>query len=115
MKPEKQKEPAQNLVGRPLSLKDLVAYQDGSVVSKTVIDKKVGTVTLFAFDKEQGLSEHTAPYDALVIIVDGEAEIMVAGTPNRVKAGEMIIMPANKPHSLRAVEQFKMALVMIRA
>ena len=115
MKSEKQKESAQNLVGRPLSLKDLVAYQDGSVVSKTVIDKKVGTVTLFAFDKEQGLSEHTAPYDALVIIVDGEAEIMVAGTPNRVKAGEMIIMPANKPHSLRAVEQFKMALVMIRA
>ena len=115
MKNEKQKGAGGNLIGRPLSLKDLVAYQDGSVVSKTVIDKEVGTVTLFAFDKGQGLSEHTAPYDALVIIVDGEAEIMIAGKPHRVKAGEMIIMPANKPHALRAVEQFKMALVMIRA
>jgi quercetin dioxygenase-like cupin family protein len=93
----------------------LVEYQKGTVVSTTLIDKKVGTVTVFAFDKGQGLSEHTAPYDAMVCILDGRAEIMVAGKANLVAQGEMIIMPANKPHALKAVEQFKMMLIMIRA
>jgi len=97
------------------SLISLVDYQDGSVVSKEVIKKEKGTVTLFAFDKGQGLSEHTAPFDALVYIFDGKAEITIACKQHNLKAGETIIMPANKPHSLRAVERFKMLLVMIKA
>ena len=103
------------LVGRPLELAGLVEYQAGTVVSRTVIDKSVGTVTVFAFDEGEGLSEHTAPYDALVAIVDGEAEVMIDAEPHRLHTGEMIIMPANHPHSLRAVGRFKMVLVMIRA
>jgi len=95
-------------------LAGLVEYQEGSVVSRTVIDKKAGTVTLFAFDKGEGLSEHTAPFDAMVCVLDGEAEVTIAGKPLRVRAGEMVIMPANKPHALRAVERFKMLLIMIR-
>ena len=97
------------------SLVDLVAYQEASVVSKTLIEKKVGTVSLFAFDKGQGLSEHTAPFDAMVCVLDGTAEITIGGVPVTVGSGEMIIMPANKPHSLKAVERFKMMLTMIRA
>jgi quercetin dioxygenase-like cupin family protein len=96
-------------------LVDLVAYQEAAVVSKTLIEKKVGTVSLFAFDKGQGLSEHTAPFDAMVCVLDGSAEITIAGAPVMAGTGEMIIMPANKPHSLKAVERFKMMLVMIRA
>lgn len=102
------------LVGRVLEVAELVAYQPGAIVSRTVIDKGVGTVTLFAFDQGQGLSEHTAPYDALVQVLDGQSEVTVSGQPSLVKTGEMIIMPANKPHALRAVERFKMMLVMIR-
>jgi len=98
-----------------LSLVDLVSYQTGSVVSKTLIEKKTGTVTLFAFDKGEGLSEHTAPFDAMVLVLDGMAEISIAGNPVKVRQGEMIIMPGNKPHALRAVEQFKMMLTMIRS
>jgi quercetin dioxygenase-like cupin family protein len=94
---------------------ELVQYSSGSVVSKTLINKKVGTVTLFAFDKGEGLSEHSAPYDAFVYILDGEAEIFIDKKPHTVKAGEMIIMPADHPHSLNAVEKFKMMLVMIKA
>jgi len=97
------------------SLVELVDYQDGSVVSKEVIKKEKGTVTLFAFDKGQGLSEHTAPFDALVYIFDGKAEITIAGKPFCLKIGEIIIMPANKPHALKALERFKMILVMIRS
>ena len=97
------------------SLIDLVAYQDGSVVSKTLLEKKTGTVTLFAFDKGQGLSEHTAPFDALVCVLDGVVEISIAGTPVTVKQGEMLVMPANEPHALRAIERFKMMLTMIRS
>jgi len=104
-----------DLIGTALTMGDLVAYQDGSVVSKTLIDKKIGTVTLFAFDSGQGLSEHTAPYDAFVQVVDGEAEVTIEGENHVVGAGQMIIMPANKPHSLQAVKPFKMLLVMIRA
>lgn len=92
-----------------------IQYQLGSVVSKTLIKKETGTVTLFAFDQDQGLSEHTAPFDALVHVLEGRAEISIAGTPIAVAGGEMLIMPAGKPHSLRAVEPFKMMLVMIKS
>ena len=98
-----------------IELAKFIAYQEGSVVSRTLIDKKVGTITLFAFDKGQGLSEHTAPFDAFVQIVEGEAEIIISGEPFQVGAGQAIIMPANEPHALKATEQFKMALVMIRS
>jgi quercetin dioxygenase-like cupin family protein len=94
---------------------DLVTYQETSVVSKTIHEKKTGTVTLFAFDKGQGLSEHTAPFDAMVYVLDGVAEIQIAGNPVIVKQGEMLVMPANKPHALKAVERFKMMLIMIRS
>jgi quercetin dioxygenase-like cupin family protein len=103
-----------DLSGKTLNVAGLIDYQDASVVSKTVIDKGIGTVTLFAFDKGQGLSEHTAPFDALVNVVDGEAEVTISGEPRTVKSGEMIIMPANEPHSLKAREKFKMMLVMIK-
>ena len=102
-------------VGRPLKLSGMVEYQEGSVVSRTIVDKDAGTVTLFSFDKGQGLSEHTAPYDALVQLLDGEAEVVISGSPLRVKKGEIVIMPADEPHSLRAIERFKMILTMIRA
>lgn len=95
-------------------LADMVNYQDGSIVSKEVIKKEAGTVTLFAFDKGQGLSEHTAPFDALVNVLDGQAEVKISGNPFIVKEGEMIIMPANKPHSVQAKERFKMLLVLIK-
>jgi quercetin dioxygenase-like cupin family protein len=97
------------------SLVDMVDYQKEAVVSKTIIEKKTGTVTLFAFDQGQGLSEHTAPFDALVQVLDGEVEIKISGNPFHLKQGEMIIMPANKPHALKAVRQFKMLLTMIRS
>ena len=103
------------LTGKALTMSDLVAYQDGSVVSKTLIDKKIGTLTMFSFDAGQGLSEHAAPYDAFVQVVDGEAEVTIEGSAQTVAAGQMIIMPANKPHALKAVKPFKMLLVMIRA
>ncbi len=103
-----------DLLGKPLNLAGLLDYQAGSVVSRTIIDKPVGTVTLFAFDAGEGLSEHTAPYDALVLIVDGKMEITISGEGRTVKAGEMLIMPADKPHALRASERAKMLLVMIR-
>ena len=103
-----------DLVGRVTELDDLVDYQEGSVVSRTIIDKKTGTVTLFSFDVEQGLSEHTAPFDALVYVLDGEAKVTVSGKCNRLKEGEMVIMPAHEPHALRAIQKFKMILVMIK-
>ena len=102
------------LRGTPLTMTDLIAYQEGSVVSRTLIDKKIGTVTVFAFGAGQGLSEHTVPYDAMVQILDGDAEITIAGTVHKLAAGQMIIMPAGKPHSVKAVRKFKMLLVMIR-
>jgi quercetin dioxygenase-like cupin family protein len=103
------------LIGNALTLRDLVAYNEGSVVSKTLIDKKVGTVTMFSFGAGQGLSEHTVPYDAFVQIVDGEAEVTINGESHIVVAGQIIIMPANIPHELKAVKPFKMLLVMVRA
>ncbi len=99
----------------PHRLVDLVSYQKGSVVSKTLIEKKTGTVTLFAFDKGQALSEHTAPFDALVCVLDGAAEVTIAGEAALVKTGEMLVMPADVPHALKAVEPFKMTLTMIRS
>lgn len=96
------------------ALSDIVNYQDNAVVSSEIIKKGAGTVTVFAFDKGQGLSEHTAPFDVLVNIIDGQAEVKIAGNPFIVNKGEMIIMPANEPHSLHAVEKFKMLLVMIK-
>jgi quercetin dioxygenase-like cupin family protein len=104
-----------DLIGKTLTMSELVAYSEGSVVSKTLIDKKIGTVTLFSFDIGQGLSEHTAPYDAFVQVIDGEAEVTIEGTAQTVSAGQMIIMPANHPHELKATKPFKMLLVMIRA
>jgi quercetin dioxygenase-like cupin family protein len=92
----------------------LVAYQAGAVVSRELVKKKTGSVTVFAFDKDQGLSEHTAPFDALVQVLDGVAEITVGGVPHRLGKDEMILMPANVPHALKAVERFKMMLIMIR-
>ena len=98
----------------PNELEKLIDYQTASVVSKTIIKQPAGTVTLFAFDKSEGLSEHTTPFDALVNLVDGEAEITIAGKVNLVKKGEMILMPANQPHVLKAKERFKILLVMIK-
>jgi quercetin dioxygenase-like cupin family protein len=103
------------LSAKPARLSELVEYQDGSIVSRTIIDKETGTVTLFAFDQGQGLSEHTAPFDALVLVLDGEAEVTVSQQPHRLTQGEMIIMPAGQPHSLKALKKFKMMLTMIRS
>ena len=97
------------------SLVDMVNYQEESVVSKTILEKKTGTITLFAFDQGQGLSEHTAPFDAVVQILDGEVEIKISSKPYYLKQGEMIIMPANEPHALTALKRFKMLLTMIRS
>ena len=103
------------ITAKTLKLKDLLAYQGGAVVSRTLVDKDAGTVTAFAFDNGQGLSEHTTPYDALVIVVDGEVEIKISGESFHLREGEMIIMRANKPHALKAITKFKMILIMIRA
>ena len=97
------------------SLVDLVDYHEASVVSKTLIKRETGTITLFAFDKGQGLSEHTAPFDAVVCVLDGVAEITISGNLIAVRQGEMLVMPANEPHALKAVERFKMMLTMIRS
>ena len=106
---------AESLKGRTIAPSKLVNYQKGSVISRTIVERPTGTVTLFAFDKGEGLSEHTAPFDALVQVLDGEAEIRGSGKAHRVRAGEAIIMPAGQPHSLRAMKRFKMELVMIRS
>ncbi|MHB8105070.1 MAG: cupin domain-containing protein [Dehalococcoidales bacterium] len=106
---------SENLTGQVMEMLNMVAYQAGTIVSRTIIDKPTGTLTLFAFDEGQGLSEHTAPYDAMVYIFDGEAEIAISGKPLVVKQGEMVIMPANQPHALKALSRFKMMLVMIKS
>jgi len=107
--------PSKKLMAAPAKLVDLVDYQEGSAVSRTLIDKKTGTVTLFAFDETQGLSGHAAPYDATVCLLEGEAEIVISGTPHSVQRGEVIILPANEPHALKALKRFKMLLIMIRS
>ncbi|MGD0276499.1 MAG: cupin domain-containing protein [Syntrophales bacterium] len=96
-------------------MKDMVAYQDGSIVSKEIIKKPTGTVTIFVFDKDQGLSEHTAPFDALVYVLDGETEITISGKHYRLTDGEMVIIPAGEPHALKALKKFKMMLVMVKS
>jgi len=106
---------AKSIVAKAAKLAELVAYQDGSIVSKEIIKNEKGTVTLFAFDKGQGLSEHTAPFDALVYNFDGKAEVIIEGKTHTLEVGEIIIMPANKPHALKATERFKMLLVMVRS
>ena len=98
-----------------LHIAEMVKYQEGSVVSRQITKADAGNVTLFAFDKDQGLSEHTAPFDALVHILEGEAEVRISGTPYQLHAGDAIIMPANEPHALKATQKFKMLLTMIRA
>ena len=105
---------AQDLKGRAVALAGLVGYQDGAVVSREIVSQPAGTVTAFAFDEGEQLSEHTAPYDAMVIDLDGEADITIGGKANRIKPGEMVIMPAAVPHALNAVTRFKMLLVMIK-
>lgn len=99
----------------PRTMTDLVDYQDGSIVSRTIIKKDTGTVTLFAFAKGEALSEHTAPYEALVHILDGEAAITIAGAQSHLRAGEMVVLPANVPHAVSAIEPFKMILTMIKS
>lgn len=113
-------QPTKQTSGRTLEaqaarLSDLVGYQEGAVVSREVMKKPTGTVTVFAFAEGQGLSEHTAPFDALAHILEGEAEITISGKPLRLKEGEAVIMPANQPHALKAITQFKMLLTMIRS
>ena len=105
----------EDIRGKALKAKDLIGYDRGSVVSRAIIKKETGSVTIFSFDAGEGLSEHTAPFDAMVNILDGEAEIIISGKPHNVKAGEFIIMPADKPHALKAVKRFKMVLIMIRS
>jgi len=105
---------AEELKARAIALSGLVGYQDGAIVSREIVSQKTGTVTVFAFDEGEQLSEHTAPFDAMVIDLDGEADVAIGGRVNRVKPGEMIIMPAGVPHGLKAVTRFKMLLVMIK-
>lgn len=105
----------EDLLATVFCTNELVTYQTGAVVSRTLINQKTGTVTLFAFDAGQELSEHTAPYDALVQVLDGEAHITIAGQPFDLKAGDLIIMPAQQPHAVSATTQFKMLLTMIRS
>ncbi len=103
------------LTAKAQNLEDLIDYQEGSVVSRTIIDKTAGTVTLFAFDENQGLSEHTAPYDAMVYVLDGKVDVTISGKSVALKKGEMTIMPANEPHALTAKTRFKMLLTMIKS
>lgn len=106
---------SENLAARVLHTGELVGYQEGAVVSRTLINQKTGTVTLFAFDAGQELSEHTAPYDALAQVLDGETEISISRQPYHLKSGDSIIMPANEPHAVKALTKFKMMLTMIRS
>jgi len=112
---DSQKPAAGDLLAQVLCPADLIAYQEGAVVSRTLLKKPTGTVTLFAFDRGQELSEHTAPFDALVHVLDGEVQISISGHAHALRAGQMIIMPANQPHALKATEPLKMLLVMIRS
>ncbi|MBM2815944.1 MAG: hypothetical protein HW421_2706 [Ignavibacteria bacterium] len=105
----------EKLTSQIFELAGMIAYQTGAVVSRTILKKSTGTVTLFAFDKGEALSEHTAPFDAMVNIIDGEAEVIISGVSFNLKQGEMIIMPANEPHAVKATEQFKMVLIMIKS
>lgn len=109
------KEISADQITEKMNLSELLDYQPNSVVSRVLLKKSTGTITVFAFDEGEGLSEHTAPFEAFVQILDGEAEITISSKPVNLKSGEMIIMPANEPHSLKAITKFKMLLVMIRS
>jgi quercetin dioxygenase-like cupin family protein len=109
------KKDSAKFVSKASNLSGLIDYQEGSVVSRSIIDKRTGTVTLFAFDENQGLSEHAAPYDAMVYVLDGEAGVTISGKPLQLKQGEMTIIPADEPHSLTAKTRFKMLLTMIKS
>ena len=111
---EKHEKRRNEVVGKIIRLPDLVNYQDGTVASRMIISRKAGNVTLFSFDENEGLSEHTAPFDAMVTILDGECEVWVAGTTHKMTVGDTIIFPANIPHALSAITKFKMMLVMIK-
>jgi quercetin dioxygenase-like cupin family protein len=115
MQPELQSKPKRLAAAQVAKALELVNYQDGAVVSREIVKKSTGNVTVFAFDEGQGLSEHTAPFDALVQVVEGEAEISISGQAHRVLGGEMILMPAGQPHALKALKRFKMILTMIRS
>ena len=104
----------EELKEKVIVINDLIAYQTGTVASRMIVFKKAGTITCFSFDEGEGLSEHTAPYDAILEVTDGEAEVQIAGTPFNVHTGELIILPANKPHAVFAKKRFKMMLTMIR-
>ncbi len=108
------KEKRAEVQGKVLKLPELVAYQDGTVASRMIINNRAGSITLFSFDEDEGLSEHTAPYDAVVTILDGECEVWLEGETYQMSAGETIIFPANAPHALSAITRFKMSLTMIR-
>jgi quercetin dioxygenase-like cupin family protein len=112
--PEKHDAKRAELLGKVLHLKDLVQYQEGTIASRMIVNRSAGSITLFSFDENEGLSEHTAPFDAVVTILDGECEVWVAGQTHHLKEGDTIIFPANAPHALSAIARFKMMLVMIR-
>ncbi len=114
-KSKNENEVDQKILSQVVNLAHLIDYQEDSVVSRTIVDKKTGTITMFAFGKGQGLSEHTAPFDALVYVLEGEAGITISGESFYLKGGETIIMPADKPHALEALDRFKMMLVMIKS
>jgi len=114
MTPIPKQKTTETMAGQVFRLGDLVSYQKGAIVSREVISRKAGTVTVFAFDQSQKLSEHTAPFDAMVVGIDGDAEVFIGGEPNRIKSGDMIIMPARVPHALQALGRFKMLLIMIK-
>ena len=115
MQPETPSKPKGLSGGEVAKADELVNYQDGSVVSREIVKKPTGNVTIFAFDEGQGLSEHTAPFDALVHVLEGEADVSIAGKLHRLHSGEMILMPAQQPHALKALKRFKMILTMIRS
>ena len=115
MSPNKNSTEIKFAPAQAMSVGRLVDYQSGSIVSREIVKGATGRVTLFAFDEGEGLSEHTSPFNALVQIIEGEAEITVSGQPHHVKAGELILMPAQQPHALKALQRFKMVLTMIRA
>ena len=101
--------------GHAVKTAELVNYQDGSIVSREIVKRPTGNVTVFAFDEGQGLSEHTAPFDALVQVLEGEVEITISGKPQHLQGGELVLLPANQPHALKAIKRFKMILTMIRS
>jgi len=115
MEPDAKRSAETDLLGRVFPLADLIGYQEAAVVSRALVKKPTGTVTLFAFDRGQELSEHTSPFDAMVQVLEGEVLITIAGSPHIVRAGEFVIMPANEPHALKAADRLKMLLVMIRS